>query len=93
MDWDNDRRVIKDILRVMVLLLFIGGVSFLCLLQRVRARELDSEISRLNRKKSMVIKSLNQLDYTIEQMKAPERIIPLAKQKLGMHESGQKREE
>ncbi len=81
----EDRMVIKDFLKILLLVLFVGGVSFLCLLQRVRSRDLDFEIDQLNARRAGLIKEINQLDYRIEQLKMPERIIPLAKDKLGMH--------
>lgn len=84
-DSPQDRTVIKDFIKIFLLILFIGGVSFLCLLQRVRSRELDLEVARLNTERANLIKDLNQLDYRIEQLKAPERIIPLAKEQLGMY--------
>ena len=80
----EDKPVVMEFLRIFLLVLFVGGISFLCLLQRVRSRELDFEITRLNSKRADVIKEINELDYRIEQLKSPGRIIPLAEEKLGM---------
>lgn len=82
----GNRTILKEFSRIMVLIFFIAGVVFLCLLQRVRARDLDQEIRHLKKERARLVKRINKLDFRLEQLKRPERIIPLAKKLLGMEE-------
>jgi len=62
------------------------SLLFLYLMQRVKSRELDREIALLKSEQAEAVKSLNQLDVRIERLKSPERIVPLARDLLGMRE-------
>jgi cell division protein FtsL len=81
--------VIGLCLRVLFLVLLVMSVFFLYLMQRVKSRELDQEIARLKQERAEAVKSLNQLDWRIEQLKSPERIKVFARDVLGMWEREQ----
>ncbi|HPN83148.1 MAG TPA: hypothetical protein PLM00_07120, partial [Spirochaetota bacterium] len=62
------------------------ALLFMYLLQRVKSRELERDISNLKTEQAEAVKALNLLDARIEQLKSPERIVPLARDFLGMRE-------
>jgi cell division protein FtsL len=78
--------VVSLCLRVLFVVLLAMSVLFLYLMQRVKSRELDQEITRLRQQQTEAVKNLNLLDSRIGQLKGPERIKPLARDVLGMHD-------
>jgi len=82
----ENKSVARLCLRVVCIVLLVMSVLFFFLMQRVKSRELDQEIARLKQEQAEAIKDLNQLDSRIEQLKSPGRILPIAKDVLGMQE-------
>jgi cell division protein FtsL len=82
----DDKSVVRLCLRIVCVVLLVMSVLFLFLMQRVKSRGLDQEIARLKQEQAETIKDLNQLDSRIEQLKSPGRILPIAKDVLGMQE-------
>jgi cell division protein FtsL len=82
----NGRTVLASCLRALLVVLLVMSLLFLYLMQRVKSREMDRDISLLKTEQAEAVKALNQLDAHIERLKSPERIVPLARELLGMRE-------
>lgn len=82
----QQRGVLRVCLRALALVVLVMSVLFLYMMQRVRSRELDRDISRLRQEQAEAVKELNRLDCRIEKLKSPDRIMPLARSLLGMTE-------
>ncbi len=82
----DSRTVFASCLRALLVVVLAMSLLFLYLMQRVKSRELDREIALLKSEQAEAVKSLNQLDVRIERLKSPERIVPLARDLLGMRE-------
>lgn len=83
----ENKFIIRKFIKVVSFSLLVFGVCFLYLLQKVRGRELDSQIQILHLKKAALIKKINFIDFQIERLKSPERIIRLAEKKLKMYKT------
>jgi cell division protein FtsL len=84
----SNRHLLREYLRTLFLIVFISAVLFLFLLQRVRSRELTLREGELLARQQEIFRLMNRLDFEIERLKAPERIISLAERSLGMQRSG-----
>ncbi len=80
------RTILASCLRALILVVLAMALLFMYLLQRVKSRELERDISNLKTEQAEAVKALNLLDARIEQLKSPERIVPLARDLLGMRE-------
>lgn len=67
----ENRNLLKDMLRMGLLILMIGGVLFLYLLQKLRSRDQDTEIQRLVEQQMRVIREINRVEYEIERLRRP----------------------
>jgi hypothetical protein len=67
----ENRTLLKDMLRMGLLILMIGGVLFLYLLQKLRSRDQDTVIQRLVEQQMRVIREINRVEYEIERIRRP----------------------
>lgn len=81
----DSRTIFTSCLRALLVIVLAMSLLFLYLMQRVKSRELDREIALLKSEQAEAVKNLNQLDVQIERLKSPERIVPLARELLGMY--------
>jgi len=88
---EGKKGILKEFARIFILIFSISCVSFLYLLQQVRGRDVSLEVVRLKKKRAEIVKKINQLDYRIERLKTPDRIIPLAERILKMRRAGERK--
>ena len=65
------RSILASCLRVLVVVVLAMTLLFMYLLQRVKSRELERDISSLKTEQAEAVKALNQLDARIDSSRVP----------------------